>query len=186
MSKNAGNAEKHLNKLTCDGSMTKSVRLLNAESRWKMPKPSVKKQKPFSGSVLADYPLEFEDMPMNKRLERRKAGLQVKKPVIIKVSDRGKSKKDLTNLKKGSIIEPVNKAKRKDDKMATDKTNKTKKGNATRTLKSIVWLAFAVQQAFIGYVLLTNFDNYFVIVSALVSLGIAGVIVAVHFVKAHK
>jgi len=100
-----------------------------------------------------------------------------------KVSHRGNPIKSLTFKKKGSIIGRVNKLKRKDDKIATDKTKKSNKSNA---LKSVAWLVFAAQQAFIGYVLLTNFNNYVVVATALLSLGIAGVIVIAHFFKAHK
>lgn len=96
-------------------------------------------------------------------------------------SNRSNTTKHLTISKRKRTLKSVIKLKRKDDKMAHDKTKI--KGNL---IKSFAWLLFATQQAFIGYVLLTNFDNYFVIVSALVSLGIAGVIVAVHFFKAHK
>ncbi len=99
-----------------------------------------------------------------------------------KVSGRN-LRKSLTIPKKGSIIKGVNKLKRKDDKMASDKTKKSNKVNG---LKSLAWLVFAAQQAFIGYVLLSNFDNYAVIACALASLGMAGVVVIAHFFKAHK
>lgn len=92
-------------------------------------------------------------------------------------------RKSLTIPKMGSIIKGVNKLKRKDDKMASDKTKKSNKANG---LKSLAWLAFAAQQAFIGYVLLSNFDNYAVVACALLSLGLAGVVVIAHFFNAHK
>lgn len=115
--------------------------------------------------MLDKFKLEYEELPS--------------------LVTRGNRIKYLTIKEKGSIIRSVNKLKRKDNKMANDKT-KNKKGNAKKMLSSIVWLTFAVQQAFIGIVLLNNFDNYFVIVGALISLGIAGVIVVSHFVRAHK
>ena len=96
---------------------------------------------------------------------------------------RGKLRKSLTMKKKGSIIERVKKAKRKDDKMAVDKN---KKANKVNGLKSLAWLTFAAQQAFIGYVLLSNFNNYVVVACALASLGMAGLVVIAHFFKAHK
>lgn len=102
-----------------------------------------------------------------------------------KVSHRGKSIKVLTKRKKWRIIQVVKKLKRKDDKMAKDKIKNNKKTKATGMLKSIAWLLFGAQQALCGLVLLKNFDNYFVVASALVSLFIAGGVVVYHFVGAH-
>lgn len=48
------------------------------------------------------------------------------------------------------------------------------------------WLIFAVHQAFVGYVLLTNFANYFVVASAVLSLALAGIVVLTHFYKSTK
>lgn len=93
--------------------------------------------------------------------------------------------KYLTNSIRSGILKLVNKLKKKGRQMAQDKT-KTKRGNATKKIISLAWLVFAVQQTFNGYVLLTNFDNYFVVASALVSLGFAGVIVTAHFFIAHN
>lgn len=92
------------------------------------------------------------------------------------------SKKVLTNLNDGRTIERVNKAKRKDDKMAYGKKQK----NSNRELAmSIGWLVFAFQQAFVGYMLVHS-DNLFVVVNGVASLGIACVIVAAHFIRAHR
>lgn len=101
------------------------------------------------------------------------------------VTDRGNTTKYLTINDKWRILALVNKLKRKDKKMAADKTKKAK-GKKLNMLKSIIWLSFAVQQAFEAYVLLRNFDNYFVAAAALISLGIAGVVVVSHFISAHK
>jgi hypothetical protein len=104
-----------------------------------------------------------------------------------KSSNRGKPKKVLTSLKRFAILRTVNKAKRKGDKiMATDNKNTSKKTSKGGALKSIAWLAFAAQQGFVGYVLLANFGNYFVVAAAIASLLIAGVIVVAHFINAHK
>lgn len=96
---------------------------------------------------------------------------------------KSKPNKVLTNLKQFAILRNVNKAKRKGDKMATD--NK-KTSNKSSGLKSAGWLVLAVQQGFVGYVLLSNFSNYFVVAGAIASLLIAGVIVVAHFIGAHK
>lgn len=61
-----------------------------------------------------------------------------------------------------------------------------KTGAIGNSIKSVAWLVLATQQAFAGYVLLSNFDNYFVIVTSVASLLIAGAIVVMHFVRAHK
>jgi len=93
----------------------------------------------------------------------------------------------LTNLKRFAKILSVNNLKRKGDKMATDNKQPNKKDSkGVSTVKSVAWLLLAVQQGFVGYVLLANFSNYFVVAAALLSLGIAGVVVVAHFVKAHK
>lgn len=109
-------------------------------------------------------------------------------PIPPRVSTfRGKPKKVLTNRKTFARLRSViNHKSRKGDKMSTDNkktSNKSSKGGA---LKSVAWLAFAVQQGFVGYVLLTNFSNYFVVAAAVASLLIAGVIVVAHFISAHK
>lgn len=112
---------------------------------------------------LEDYPLEFEDIPPK--------------------SNRGKTRKYLTKSKKASIIKPVNKAKRKDDKMAYDKNKQNSKGNV---FKSIAWLAEAAFRTFVGWVLLSNFDHLVTTAAAFYALGTAGLIVVAHFVTAHK
>lgn len=53
-------------------------------------------------------------------------------------------------------------------------------------LIATAWLIFAVHQAFIGYVLLSNFANYFVVVAAVLSLALAGIVVLTHFYKQAK
>ena len=53
-------------------------------------------------------------------------------------------------------------------------------------LIATAWLIFAVHQAFIGYVLLSNFANYFVVAAAVLSLALAGIVVLTHFYKQAK
>lgn len=91
--------------------------------------------------------------------------------------------KVLTKLSKRSIIDHV-KAKRKDDKkMAHDKT---KKSNKFDVVKSVAWLIEAAFRAFVGWILLTNFDRYITTAAALYALGTAAIIVVAHFVKANR
>lgn len=126
--------------------------------------------KPKSTGLLIDHKLEYEDVPLKKPTNRRDFS-------------RGKSIKVLTKKKKGSIIEVVNKAKRKDDKMAHDKNKQSNKRNA---VISVAWLIEAAFRAFTGWVLLTNFDHIVTTAAAFYALGTAGVIVVTHFVRAHK
>jgi len=97
--------------------------------------------------------------------------------------DRGKSIKVLTKTKPWPILVPVKQAKRKDDKMATDKKPKT---NISHALKSVAWLVFAAQQAYAGYLVLAHFHGYIAVATGLVSLGIAIAVVIAHFVRAHR
>ena len=57
------------------------------------------------------------------------------------------------------------------------------KANAIR---SAFWLGEAAFRIFAGWVLLGNFDHYATTLAALYALGTAGLIVVVHFAKAHK
>lgn len=112
---------------------------------------------------LEGYKLKYEDVPDKRH--------------------RGKSRKVLTKGKASGIIERVKKLKRKDDKMAHDKN---KNSNKFDVVKSVAWLVEAAFRAFVGWILLTKFDNYVTTVAALYALGTAAVIVVSHFVKAHK
>lgn len=103
-----------------------------------------------------------------------------------KVKPKRKPKKVLTNLNVFAKLKPISKANRKGDKMATDNKQPKTESNRSGAIKSLAWLLLAGQQAFAGYVLLVNFSNYFVIATAGISLGLAGVIVVAHFIKAHK
>lgn len=100
-----------------------------------------------------------------------------------KKTNRVKSIKVLTNLNKRRIIDHVKKLKRKDDKMAKDKT---KKSNKVDVAKSVAWLVEASFRAFVGWILLTNFDRYITTAAALYALGTAAVIVVAHFIKANR
>lgn len=70
--------------------------------------------------------------------------------------------------------------------MSIQGNTKISKLNIKGLATSIAWFALAIQQAFSGYVLLTNFDNYLVLGAAGVSLLLATTVVAVHFFKAHE
>lgn len=63
---------------------------------------------------------------------------------------------------------------------------KKKKHAALEVLESIMWFAFAGHQGFMGWVLLTNFDDYFVLGSGLLAVLLALVVVGVHFIAAHR
>lgn len=95
----------------------------------------------------------------------------------------GKSTKYLTKVKPPGIIELVKKLKRKDDKMAHDKNKKSNKSNA---VISIAWLVEATFRGFVGWILLNNFDHLVTTAAGIYALGTAGVIVVMHFVRAHK
>lgn len=139
----------------------------------------VKQRKAVEPFLLTESdPTNFwgDDMPKPKR--------EIKVPVKFISS---KPNKVLTNLKAFVTLHSVNKAKRKGDKiMATDKQKTIKKTSKFGSMLSIAWLVFAAQQGFVGYVLLTNFSNYFVVAAGLLSLGIAGIVIVVHFAQAHR
>lgn len=124
-----------------------------------------KSKKAKGNSALADFPLHYEE--------------------VTPKSNRGNTRKYLTKSKKGSILEPVNKAKRKDDKMASDK-NKTNKSSKRDIVKSIAWLVEATFRTFVGWILLSNFDHLVTTAAAFYALGTAALIVVAHFVTAHK
>jgi len=118
-----------------------------------------------------------DDKPKPKR--------EIKIPV--KFVSRGKPKKVLTNLKPFAKLRNVIKLKRKGDKiMATDKQKTPQKGNKVAVLKSIAWLLEAAFRGFVGYVLLSHFNNYATIAAGLYALATAGAIVVTHFVRASK
>lgn len=94
-----------------------------------------------------------------------------------------KSTKYLTIANKKAIMVSVRKSQRKDNKMTTSKIKKSTKFNA---VLSIAWLVEATFRGFVGWVLLTNFDHWVTTVAAFYALGTAGLIVASHFVRAHK
>lgn len=67
--------------------------------------------------------------------------------------------------------------------MATSKINKSTKSDA---FKSLVWLIEAAFRGFTGWALLTNFDNIATTTVGVYALATAVIIIAVHFIKAHK
>lgn len=73
--------------------------------------------------------------------------------------------------------------------MTTTK-NKTEEVQAKSTklevIKSLAWLIEATFRGFVGWVLLSHFNNYVMVAAAIYSLITAGLIVITHFVKAHK
>lgn len=162
-----------------------------------MPKSKTRqllKRKPKSAS-LANFKLEYEDLPSKPKSKKSKPflladddpgdfwGKDLPKPR--KQFNRSKSKKVLTIPKPSGIIEFVNKAKRKDDKMAADKTKKAN-GNKANMVKSAAWLVEAAFRAFAGWVLLTNFEHFATTAAAFYALGTAALIVVIHFFKANK
>lgn len=112
------------------------------------------------------------------------------KPIPLPENRKHKSKpnKVLTNLKAFATLRNVNKAKRKGDKiMATDnKKTSTKSNDKLEVLESLAWLVEAAFRGFVGWVLLHNFNNYATTAAGIYALGTAGVIVVLHFVRAHR
>lgn len=125
--------------------------------------PKGERDKEPSTSTIRNFPIFFEDLPKKK-------------------DNSGNSRKYLTKDKKNHIMGSVIKLKRKDDKMTKEKNTKNNKRDI---LKSITWLLEATFRIFVGWLLLSNFDNIFVVIAALYALGSAGVIVIAHFVKAY-
>lgn len=125
-----------------------------------------KKTEP-TGSFLDDVELEYEEEPQEKPTK--------------------KSKKVLTSPKHKSILKNViSKLKERTTLMASPETKTAKKTTAAQTIKSLAWLVEAGFRGFVGWVLLTNFDQLVTTVAAIYALGTATLIVATHFVKAHK
>jgi hypothetical protein len=60
--------------------------------------------------------------------------------------------------------------------------SKTNNGN----LKSIAWIVEVIFRVTTGWIILSNFDKLYTTALALYALATAGVIVGVHFYKAHK
>lgn len=111
--------------------------------------------------------------------------------VAPKLVDRGKYKKVLTKTKRGSIIKRVFKInKRKDDNKMTDtttpKAKKSKSFDWRGAVKSIAWLIEAGFRGFVGWILLSNFDNLAATSAAIYALGTAGIIIVMHFVRANR
>lgn len=92
------------------------------------------------------------------------------------IDPQAKHEKVLTSKNKRATLVDVKAInKRKDDKMASNKTQKNSKGSV---LKAVVWSAFAAHQGFVGWLVITNFDNYFAVVSAVASFTFAVVSIA--------
>lgn len=117
-----------------------------------------------TSTVLDNFKLGYEELPPKG-----------------KRSLRGNTIKHLTKPNKGSILKGV-KLKRKDNKMASNKTKTSK----TDVIKSIAWLVEASFRAFVGWVLLNNFDHFVTTAVAFYAIGTAGIIVVTHFVRAHN
>lgn len=134
--------------------------------------------------LLVGDPFTDPNATKPKRKPRaRKDRLQTMKPIIIKMSNRGKSLKVLTKSKRSGIMKSVNKLNRKDDKMANDKNKKIDRQTA---LISVAWLVEASFRIFTGWILLAKFNGFVTTAVALYALGTAGAIVVSHFVRAHK
>lgn len=63
---------------------------------------------------------------------------------------------------------------------------KTKLNKMQNVIKAGLWLIHATASALAGYILVTNYNNYFVIATGLYLLATAGLVVVVHFLKASK
>lgn len=69
---------------------------------------------------------------------------------------------------------------------STPNTKISKKAKMGNALKSLAWLIEAAFRAFVGWVLLTNFDNIATTAAAIYALATATVIVVAHFLRANK
>lgn len=108
------------------------------------------------------------------------------KPPKPEKSNKGKYKKVLTNTKRGSIIKGVHKLIGKDDKKMNAKPKNQKQFDWRGAVKSLAWLVEAAFRGFIGWILLSNFDNLATTAVAFYALGTAGIIVVMHFVRANR
>lgn len=80
--------------------------------------------------------------------------------------------------------------------MATTKSNKKDEQKKARKISinrnhfyALAWAVFAVHQGFMSWLVLTNFNNYFAVVGAVASFGLAIVAIAMvgaQFVKANN
>lgn len=94
-----------------------------------------------------------------------------------------KSIKVLTKYIPSTTIITVHKlTNRKDDDMDGVETNNQFK----YILISVGWLAFAVQQGVVGYMLTTNVESPLAFIAGYISLFLSGFIIANHFLKAHR
>lgn len=109
---------------------------------------------------------------------------------LYKESNSSELKKVLTNPTKRSILKRIIKLKRKDNKMASQKTDKpeakAKKTGKMNVVKSIAWLVEAGFRGFVGWVLLSNFDHLVTTIAGVYALGTAAVIVIAHFWRANR
>lgn len=131
---------------------------------------------------------------MPKKIKRAKLAKIHAEPFIVtgdekayipsKIFNLSNTTKHLTRLYRSAIMElvikPLTKGRKK---MVKDKTKKSNKRNA---LISIAWLVEASFRAFVGWVLLSNFDHIVTTAAALYALGTAAVIVVTHFFKANN
>lgn len=72
--------------------------------------------------------------------------------------------------------------------MASKENTENKKGfraTAWDITKSIAWLGEAAFRIFVGYLIITNFDNTIATAAAIYALVTGGVIVIAHFVRAY-
>lgn len=64
-----------------------------------------------------------------------------------------------------------------------EKPTKKKARKLNPRIVATAYLAFAVHQAFVGWLILDNFANYFAVVAGALSLLLAGIVVLVQFYK---
>lgn len=70
--------------------------------------------------------------------------------------------------------------------MATDKQTIKKEGKNRKIAFSGAWVLEFAFRVFIGWILLSNFDNIIATFAALYALGTAGAILLAHFYNAHN
>lgn len=143
-------------------------------------------KKPIAGNVKVYFNDKFlkpKKVKVTLPIKPDKYLLLPSDPKYREKSNRGKRIKYLTISKRGSIIKRVKKLIRKDIKMASNKTNKSKKADV---VKSVAWLVEATFRGFVGWILLSNFDHLLTTAVAFYALGTGAVIVVSHFVRAHR
>lgn len=134
---------------------------------------------------LSSFKLRAEAIPGDPAYRKLRAIPRLRKKI-----SRGKYKKILTNVNIRRIMERITKLIRKDDKKMTEihpkASKKSKSFDWRGAVKSLAWLIEAAFRGFVGWILLSNFDNTLATAAAFYALGTAGIIVVMHFVRANR